>query len=70
MANPEHLAKLREGVSVWNAWRAENEGVRVELRNADLKQANLEGAILTEAILTRADLSGVDLSSVQGFVLS
>ncbi len=26
MANPEHLAKLREGVEAWNEWRAEYAG--------------------------------------------
>ncbi|MGA2411123.1 MAG: hypothetical protein ABSG46_12140 [Candidatus Binataceae bacterium] len=24
MANPEHLAKLKEGVEAWNQWREEN----------------------------------------------
>ena len=24
MANEEHVAKLKEGVTAWNAWRREN----------------------------------------------
>ncbi len=48
MANPEHLAKLKEGVEAWNKWRAENEGVRV-----DLSKAYLNGAKLTKADLDK-----------------
>ncbi len=44
MANPEHLAKLREGVAVWNAWRAENPDVRPDLNKANLTGAHLTGA--------------------------
>ena len=61
MANPEHLAKLKEGVMAWNAWRAENEEVRVDLSGADLTEANLTGADLTGADLTEANLTGADL---------
>ena len=39
MANPEHLAKLKEGVEVWNQWREENRGEVVDLREADLSGA-------------------------------
>jgi len=28
MVNPEHLAILKEGVAVWNLWRAENPDLR------------------------------------------
>ncbi len=56
MANPEHLAKLKEGVKVWNAWRAENEKVRVDLSGADLKRAELTGAKLYGANLYGANL--------------
>ncbi len=51
MANPEHLAKLKEGVEVWNAWRAENKRVWVDLIEADLNRANLYGANLGGADL-------------------
>ena len=41
MAHPEHLAKLKEGVEVWNTWREDNEGVRFDLREADLSDTDL-----------------------------
>jgi uncharacterized protein YjbI with pentapeptide repeats len=77
VANPEHLAKLKEGVDAWNRWRKQNPHVRPWLANADLSgfrlsQANLSWtglreAKLREAILDRgnfrkADLEGVDAS--------
>ena len=39
MANPEHLAKLKEGVETWNKWRREKPDV-----SPGLKEANLSGA--------------------------
>lgn len=75
MANPEHLAKLKEGVEAWNKWREENPGVKPELEGAHLSQNNLTGANLRdadlngagffEADLSAADLSGADLSRTQ-----
>ena len=61
MANPEHLAKLREGVTVWNAWRAENEGVWVDLSEANLTRAKLVGANLQDVNLEGAKLEGTML---------
>ena len=77
MANPEHLAKLEEGVEAWNKWREENPDIREpDLREAILRGAYLTGAILSGANLSRAYLSGarcigtgfndVDLSTVKG----
>ncbi len=56
MANPEHLDILKQGVSVWNAWRAENAWVWpdliwAKLSEADLRGANLEGANFEGTIL-------------------
>lgn len=66
MANPEHLARLKQGVEAWNRWREEEpspppdlQGAhleRAELRRANLILANLEGAKLAQANLRRADL--------------
>lgn len=65
--NPDHFAKLKEGVSAWNAWRRNKPRVKPELQGGDLRGANLRGAILWEANLQRADLRAADL---QGAFLS
>ncbi len=72
MANPEHLAKLKEGVEAWNAWRDENPDVMpdlvetnlsgVTLEWANLFKADLTDATLFEANLFEADLSGANLT--------
>jgi TIR domain/Pentapeptide repeats (8 copies) len=77
MANPEHLAKLKEGVEAWNQWRREYLSITPDLSDADLGWANLTGALLgganlrsvelshaklRGADLRRADLTGADLS--------
>ncbi len=54
MANPEHLAIIKQGVEVWNQWREDNPQVTPDLQEADLKKANLEGANLAGANLERA----------------
>jgi len=76
MADPEHLAKLREGIKAWNRWRAKNPKLIPDLRNADLNKgaldrvnlvaaecsgAHLFGAEINEADLRRANLSEADL---------
>ena len=73
--NKEHLAILKQGVSVWNKWRKETPDVKpelskanlsgFELREANLSKANLRGANLLgadlcESYLNEADLRGVD----------
>jgi hypothetical protein len=72
VADPEHLALLRQGVEVWNAWRTKERSVRPDLREADLDRAILTGAnlaganlhaILDRANLIDADLTGANLSS-------
>ena len=61
MANPEHLAKLREGVKPWNEWRKENRTIVPDLVGADLHGANLFEANLTGANLRAADLRQANL---------
>lgn len=61
MANEEDLARLRQGVVVWNEWRARNIAAAVHLEDANLKGADLEGANLRAAKLTFADLEGANL---------
>ena len=60
MSNPEHLAALKEGVEVWNAWRRKNPKVRPDLSEAKLPKANL-----TEVYLSDADLEGADLRGLR-----
>ena len=59
MANKEHLARLKQGVDAWNAWRGENPTIHPRLLEADLS-----GACLTGAILTGADLSGAHIEGL------
>ena len=61
MANDEDVARLRQGVDAWNAWRAQNRDRRTDLSEADLRGADLIGAILSEANLSRAILTGTNL---------
>jgi hypothetical protein len=57
MANPEHLAKLKEGVKAWNRWREQNPQIEPDLSGADLSEASLLDAKLGLANLSRANLS-------------
>ena len=69
MANPEHVAMLRQGATAWNSWREKRiQGYAEELiagrkgsRQLDL-QAKLRGADLRKANLRSVDLRGADLS--------
>jgi hypothetical protein len=56
LANPEHLAKLKEGVEPWNRWRKENPVVQPDLTEANFYQADLNGADLHGAFLDGANL--------------
>jgi hypothetical protein len=72
MANDEHVALLKKGVTAWNAWRSKNPHIRPELFGANLSGANLSLANLSKmdlreanligAYLNAANLSGVDLT--------
>ncbi|NTW82583.1 MAG: toll/interleukin-1 receptor domain-containing protein [Chlorobiaceae bacterium] len=67
MANPEHVAILKQGLDVWNRWRKDNPEIipdlkEANLREADLRDANLRGANVSGADLSGADLSGADLN--------
>jgi hypothetical protein len=61
MANKEHLARLKQGVEVWNAWRNEGRRKRPNLRGANLAGANLAGADLRWANLSAANLRAANL---------
>jgi len=76
MANPEHLAKLKEGVEAWNHWRWPNKSPlygpydltqadlgQEDLSHAELSGANFAWASLFGASLVGANLSGADLAA-------
>jgi hypothetical protein len=75
VANPEHIAILKQGVDAWNAWRAEKmtetkiradastlAHIQVHPRKANLSGADLHGMDLFRVHLAEANLSGADLS--------
>jgi hypothetical protein len=66
MANPEHLAKLEEGISAWNRWREDNPPVQPDLRGAKLRHKYLAVANMIHARLEGADLSG---ATIDGAIL-
>jgi uncharacterized protein YjbI with pentapeptide repeats len=77
MANPEHIAILHRGRSVWNEWRQKNPGIRADLTRAylsetsmlwaepdvpgDLGMADFEGFDFSGASLAYARLQGANL---------
>jgi len=63
LANPEHLAKLKEGVEPWNQWRKQNPEIRPDLRGARAEWTNLDQANLTWASLQGAYLLNASLLS-------
>lgn len=71
MADSQHLAKLRDGVTTWNAWRRARIDLLPDLRGADLSGADFSGADLTRADLSGAVLIGADLkrSNLKGATL-
>jgi uncharacterized protein YjbI with pentapeptide repeats len=61
MANPGHLAKLKEGVKAWNMWREEDPAIMADLRGANLERVDLVESNLWEADLVEADLRNATL---------
>ncbi|MBI4674763.1 MAG: toll/interleukin-1 receptor domain-containing protein [Chloroflexi bacterium] len=77
MANREHVAVLKQGVTAWNAWRAEHPAIvpdlsaaflrrrvleGIDLGGATLYETNLRRAVLKNANFAHARLGGADLS--------
>jgi len=68
MANPEHLAILKQSVTLWNAWRKTYKFVTPDLSGEDLTgiqlpHANLSGVNLRRSTLTRGHLYQANLSN-------
>ena len=62
MANNQQMDLLKQGIQAWNAWRAEQSQVSVDLTGGALRGMDLEGADLSGANLKDADLRGANLS--------
>ena len=70
MANPEHLAILRQGLAAWNKWRSEYPYLRPDLSDEDLALAALSSFNLCFAnfhgsLLRGAKLAGATLNSAE-----
>lgn len=63
MANHEHIKKLEEGATAWNAWREENDYCEIDLSHADLIGADLRYMDLSFASFFRCQLQGAKLNS-------
>jgi hypothetical protein len=61
MANEEHLARLKQGVHVWNQWRRQHPAISQDLRGADLSNMDLRSADLSKTDLREANLRGANL---------
>jgi len=62
MTNQEHFSLIKQGTTVWNAWRRDNPNVFPDLRGANLYRANLGGADLSRADLRAANFRRADLN--------
>ena len=62
MANPEHLAILKQGIEAWNKRWAET----ANESGFDLSNTDLESADLSNAIFTFVNLDGAKLSNARG----
>lgn len=65
MANPEHLAILKQGVKAWNEWRSGNFEVRPDLHWAEIPKADLALVNFEKVDLRGANLLKVNLSSAK-----
>ncbi len=54
MANPEHLATLKQGVKAWNHWRTKNPGIVPHLREATINHVDMKWIDLRRAYLSNA----------------
>ena len=62
MANPHHLALIKQGAVYWNFWREQYPAVLPDLSSADLKGAYLVGANLKGVNFFKANLEAANLA--------
>jgi len=66
MANPEHLAILKQGVEEWNEWRkGQSLKSQSDLSGANLSGADLRGVNFSVANLREVDLRGANLTGAE-----
>ena len=63
MANPKHLAILKQGVIEWNQWREEHPELHADLGRAHLSWLDLSGADFRYVDLQSAELEQPGLSA-------
>ena len=63
MANPEHVAVVKQGAKAIAEWREKNLEVLLDLTGADFSDTNLAHADLARANLSGANLFGANLSA-------
>ncbi len=56
MANRDHLAKLKQSVDAWNAWRLKHRDITPDLKGAYLRLRRLDGVNFTDALLYETNL--------------
>ena len=70
MANPEHLAILKQGAEVWNDWRKNNPRLHwgIHSKGADLDHAKLSGKFM-RFLSQKPSQCCLERSSEDGYVL-
>ena len=63
MANPEHLAILKEGIGKWNRWREEHSDTRPDLSSTSLSREDLRGGDFRRCSFAETHLNNTDLSN-------
>ena len=61
MANPDHLARLKNGVVAWNQWRYDNQAALREARGRSMTEPEFSFAHLYDIDLSDADLGEMAL---------
>lgn len=67
LANPDHVATLKQGVKMWNQWRLRNSEVKPDLSGAYISESSMDWAIecLGPPLFENADLSDIDLGDAR-----
>ena len=60
MGNPDHIAKIDEGVDAWNTWRNDNLRVQPDLTRANLSMRDLRNVDFRGVGLFKTDLTGFE----------